>query len=541
MKYFSKLVFLFPAFIPLYLVRFEVFSMPSNVAEVIVCLLFVAFILLTIFSRVFRLNFVGMKLKMMRFFPPVSLLLFGVILGTYIATNFGDKFLALGILKSWILIPAFYGFILLVLAKTYEDKKLLIRSYVFSAGILSLWALYQVVSGDYITIDARASGPFESANYLALYVAPALVYSAVSVWQSVRNKINWKCCPYEFVMVVVLGLAILFSKSYGAMLAIFGVGVMFASYEVFYSHKTALYGKLWVKIVVPVVVLVLGGLVVLSQVSTAKFQDFLAFERQSSTSVRVQVWEVAVDLIGKNPVAGIGTGRYQLEYEANATKILGVEPYEESQLHAHSLLFSTHLNSGILGVSAFLYMFILAFFAFMKGSYSTREKDFAAVLLMMFFVICLHGLIDQPFWKNDLALLWWIVFVPLISGGQPVIRGIVEKGDGLGRKVSYPTLNLVLDKDKMLEGVYVCSVIVGGKQYFGSGFVGTKSVLPRSAFTLEVHLLGKCGDLYGKEAEVMLLSKIRGVQKVKDLKKLKLLIDKDVKATKKYLKKWNYA
>ena len=111
------------------------------------------------------------------------------------------------------------------------------------------------------------------------------------------------------------------------------------------------------------------------------------------------------------------------------------------------------------------------------------------------------------------------------------ISGIIEKGLGLGKKISYPTINIVAPKDESGSGVYVCKVKIPDREdVFGAGYFGEKSQLPADKFICEVFLFGENFDnLYGKFVEVELLEKIRDVQKTKNLEELKKLISSDVK------------
>jgi|GEM_PF-2559974 len=122
-----------------------------------------------------------------------------------------------------------------------------------------------------------------------------------------------------------------------------------------------------------------------------------------------------------------------------------------------------------------------------------------------------------------------------------LITGVVEEGIGLGSKISYPTINIVLQRDDGLRGVYVCEVKIGDVEGSsrlrarGVCYIGEKSTLPDDKFICEVFLFGDFGELYGKFARVKLLKKIRDVQKVKNLEELSALISGDVKKAKEWL------
>jgi riboflavin kinase/FMN adenylyltransferase len=111
------------------------------------------------------------------------------------------------------------------------------------------------------------------------------------------------------------------------------------------------------------------------------------------------------------------------------------------------------------------------------------------------------------------------------------ISGVIERGFGLGTKISFPTINVAVPKDESMKGVYVCKVKIDAKvDAFGAGYFGEKKGLPSDKFICEIHLLGdNFGDLTGEFAEIEFLEKIRDVQKTKNLEELKTLIRSDVK------------
>jgi len=115
------------------------------------------------------------------------------------------------------------------------------------------------------------------------------------------------------------------------------------------------------------------------------------------------------------------------------------------------------------------------------------------------------------------------------------ITGKVERGEGLGKTIGYPTINVVIDADNYEEGVYVCDVVVDGDGYYGAGYIGGKEGLSIGKFICEVYLLEDCGDVYEKNVEITLLEKIRDIAKVNSLEELKPLIENDVEYTKDYL------
>lgn len=447
---FKKAIIVLPVFFPLYLLKFEIGFVPFNVIEVMVYLagifLFGKFVMARISKKKKWLEklkklvwddgviFKDVKVRFFRLFLPAIALVFGAFAGLYLSCLYDYTIPALGILKGWVIMPMLYGWIVIRVLSSVDDRKATLYAYLFSSLALSVWGIYQVISGDFITIDQRASGPFSSANYLALYVAPAFALSCVLLWQKLervfvgdceekslinrlfsrlRSRVESGDSPLlficEIVCFVLIGIALICSKSYGGILGILGALGIYAVYEVFFSSYKGTYGGLWRKISVFVVIILIGSTALWAQVGTNKFDDFLSFDRQSSSSVRVQTWTVALKLIEENPFLGLGLGRFQAVYEERATELLGVEPYEGTMLHPHNLLLSTWANAGMIGVIAVAWLIVAVFWSLKNRSLSGRERRFVTLVLTMFLVILLHGVIDQPLWKNDLALLWWMV------------------------------------------------------------------------------------------------------------------------------------
>lgn len=84
-----------------------------------------------------------------------------------------------------------------------------------------------------------------------------------------------------------------------------------------------------------------------------------------------------------------------------------------------------------------------------------------------------------------------------------VISGIVIKGDGYGKKLGFPTVNLETKKDILPKelppmGVYAGVAFMDGTAYRAGIVVGPNA-------KIEAHLIGYDGDAYGKQ--VMLTTK----------------------------------
>ncbi len=113
-----------------------------------------------------------------------------------------------------------------------------------------------------------------------------------------------------------------------------------------------------------------------------------------------------------------------------------------------------------------------------------------------------------------------------------VIYGKVIKGDGHGKKIGYPTINITRTffsklKKKPNHGIYAGRVFLGKKLYKAGIVIGPKD--KRGLPKLEAHLVGYEGNAHGKKAMFEVGEFIRKFKKFKIEKELIAQIKKDLK------------
>ena len=117
--------------------------------------------------------------------------------------------------------------------------------------------------------------------------------------------------------------------------------------------------------------------------------------------------------------------------------------------------------------------------------------------------------------------------------GRPhQVRGVVERGDQRGRELGYPTANVAVPGDILLPapGIYAgwygaeqaAAISVGRRPTFHDG---------GSPVVLEAYLLDFEGDLYGQEARVSFVSRLRDEERYESIEELVAQMAADVDAT----------
>ncbi len=111
------------------------------------------------------------------------------------------------------------------------------------------------------------------------------------------------------------------------------------------------------------------------------------------------------------------------------------------------------------------------------------------------------------------------------------LKGVVEKGDGRGRQLGFPTANIRFTQpDKILPppGVYAVNVLLQGKEYKGMMNIGLRPTFNNNdALTSEVHLFNFSGLIYGEAVNVFFKKFIRKEKKFSGIEELKQQLEKD--------------
>jgi len=117
--------------------------------------------------------------------------------------------------------------------------------------------------------------------------------------------------------------------------------------------------------------------------------------------------------------------------------------------------------------------------------------------------------------------------------GRPYsISGIVVRGEGRGRQLSFPTANISAENNLKLlpkEGVYVVDCNLSSGEFRGMANIGYKPTFGSRDKTIEVHLFDFSSDIYGDRISIEFLKRLRGERKFNNEQELieQLNIDKN--------------
>lgn len=110
------------------------------------------------------------------------------------------------------------------------------------------------------------------------------------------------------------------------------------------------------------------------------------------------------------------------------------------------------------------------------------------------------------------------------------LSGCVVPGKQLGRKLGFPTANVVVDDINNINvGIWIVKVDICDVVYYGVANIGYRPTVDNDRrLILEVYIFDLCEDLYGKFIKVEFLEYVRAEQKFDSVELLKESIEKDI-------------
>jgi riboflavin kinase / FMN adenylyltransferase len=125
--------------------------------------------------------------------------------------------------------------------------------------------------------------------------------------------------------------------------------------------------------------------------------------------------------------------------------------------------------------------------------------------------------------------------------GRPFyVDGAVVRGDGRGKGLGFPTANVAVRNETLpLLGVYACRVRLEGARapWPAVANLGRRPTFGGAETVLEAHLLDFDGDLYGRDARVEFVERLRGEQAFPSPQALLERIRIDVESARRVLEK----
>ncbi len=122
------------------------------------------------------------------------------------------------------------------------------------------------------------------------------------------------------------------------------------------------------------------------------------------------------------------------------------------------------------------------------------------------------------------------------------IFGQVSEGKKLGRKLGFPTVNIIAHEDKLFppNGVYATVTVYEGKAYYGITNVGYNPTVNGKHKTVETNLFDFHKDIYGEKILTFFFKWLRDERKFPSVEALRDEIARNTVTTKEYFNSEEY-
>ncbi len=409
----ASLVFI--ACLPLYVVRVSLAGLPSTLLELMLGVLFVMFVIKHPKLKNFKISWeLGIWIL-------IGLVSVGVA---------GWSLASLGVWRAYFLEAAMAFIIFANLFKEREDKLQVVKALSISAIGISVLAAYQYLTGNLIpnpfwaeAATRRATSVFPYPNAVGLYLAPIAILSLSAFVSTYKKHIkDYYLFGLGFIFSII---GIMAARSDGAIFALaFSIFILLVFANKL-TRKISLAG------------LVLGAIIFFAVPGIKTYVSDRASLNDFSGQIRKIQWTETWKMLKDNRlVTGAGLLGYQaavkpfhqegffynnekLSQNDFVKKVWNDEAYRESHwqpleiyLYPHNIALNFWSELGLVGLLLFAWIFIKYIYKAVKEFIQTRDVLTLGLISVMI-TILIHGLVDVPYFKNDLAIMFWLIIALL--------------------------------------------------------------------------------------------------------------------------------
>jgi O-antigen ligase len=366
--------------LPTYLIRFSIFGIPFTFLEWMIIIVFL------IWLGVMTVN-TGWKQIRLPWKWLIAVFLLAATIAIFVSA---DHRAAWGIWKAYFIEPIML-YLVIVNAVRSTNRRWLVWALGLSALTIAGVALAQyfgwLTSPEPWVSESpkRMTSLFDYPNAVGLYLTPII---AVFMTFLATKKHQWNY--FVSGLIVLLGLAgIFFANTRGAIL---GLGAAMVWLGLTSQRKRLV----WLIIGLTVITVLIVPSLRHTTMSIATVKD-------TSADVRVVLWQGTWNLIKSHPILGAGLAGFPAMYDQYR-----LVKHTELLLYPHNIFLNFWVEIGLLGLLAFIGLLIATFSQAHKNIQISRSPVLSLGITTALIAIIVYGLVDAPYFKNDLAVQFWV-------------------------------------------------------------------------------------------------------------------------------------
>ncbi|MHB8612755.1 MAG: O-antigen ligase family protein [Candidatus Dormibacteraceae bacterium] len=372
------------ALAPAYTIRWHLGPLPTTILEDAVLLTIAAFVAESFMQRT-------VPYWRTAVLAPAILFLMAGAISIVVAP---DHRAALGLYRAYFIEPIAFGLVLINLITT-PMRAFLLAGGLALGGLVAGIANAAVVANAlrhhaYDVVNTPPVVIYNTANATALYLVPVIALAGAIAMHAGERRLRLASGAFA---VVASGCVVL-SFSRGGYLALAAVAVGLAL-----THR-----RRW--LLLGGGVGIAGALMLIPALRNRVLTDLDPANGHNTLVGRFHLWSVALQMLQDHPIFGAGLSGFATVIGPywNPTNI-------DRFTYPHNIVLNAWTETGLLGVAAFAWILVVGFRASWRGlrSASPAWKAIHLGVLLTLVAVVVHGLVDVPYWKNDLSLEFWAI------------------------------------------------------------------------------------------------------------------------------------
>ena len=335
------------------------------------------------------------------FTAPTLLLILAAAISVVVAPS---RLAGLGLFRAYFIEPVAFAFVLMHSVTTWRRAALVLAGLGVAGAIVGIANAVVVVEAlrahTYDVIQTPPVVIYTTANALALFLGP-LIAVAASLFLYTTDR-NVRIGSGAFLLVAISSMLLSFSR--GGYLALAAVAIGLAL-----SHRRR--------------ILLLAGTVaagvVVALIPPIFHRISVEFQNVGGTTFfgragRLELWSATLQMLRHYPIFGAGMSGF-----ADRVAPYWNANHPERFIDPHNIVLNFWVETGVLGVVAFTWLLVVMFTASWQG-WMKSEAEWRPILLgvlLAMVAVVVHGLVDVPYFKNDLSLEFWAL-LGLVAAGR---------------------------------------------------------------------------------------------------------------------------
>lgn len=317
----------------------------------------------------------------------------------------------LGLLKAYIIEPLLVFIVCMHSLTSGQSRKIIVYSFGALIACISIVALLQLahilpVPEPYASeIPRRVTSVFSFPT--AIGKITGMLIAFVGMFALAAPKFYLRTSVRIVLLAVsAIGVAVnIFSVNRAATISLFVAAIV----GLFFLHKR--------RLAIALVVCCVLAAILIPQVHQG-IQDIFS-RRDASADVHVVMWQGTLRMLSVHPIFGAGLGGFPRLYD-----VYRDAAHVELFPNPDQLWLTLWAEMGIMGLVVFHWIF----FVWVKNSWQLSAYrqinplawayGVAGISAIAAFLV--HGLMDTPYFKNDLAIAFWILFAVLALSRRDV-------------------------------------------------------------------------------------------------------------------------